>query len=131
VRLGVSSYEEWLDIQAQDYGEFVMTNDGRCDVTRPRKPPQRRCAFLLGSAAAFAIALAAGTGGFGRPATTFAAPAHAASDQFRGPASFAPIVDRVRPAVVSVRDTGENEVRTIGPERVIVVRPQHERNRVT
>jgi serine protease Do len=80
-----------------------MINDGRCDVTRPRKPPRRWCTFLLGSAAAFAIALAAGTGGFDRPATTFAAPAHAASDQFRGPASFAPLVDRVRPAVVSVR----------------------------
>jgi serine protease Do len=87
-----------------DYGEIVMINDGRSQVASRRKPPWRR-AVLLGSAAALtAVALAAGMGELGWLPTTLAAPqAVAANDQLHGPESFAPLVDRIKSAVVSVR----------------------------
>ena len=67
------------------------------------QPPRRRRAVLRGPAAALAVAaLAAGMGEFGR--LPFAAPqAYAAGDHWHGPASFAPLVDRIKAAVVSVR----------------------------
>jgi serine protease Do len=66
------------------------------------QPPRRRWAVPRSPAAALAVAaLAAGVGEFGW--LSFAAPqAYAAGDHWRGPASFAPLVDRIKGAVVSV-----------------------------
>ncbi len=82
-----------------------MINVGRSPVAPPCKPPRRRRAVLLGSATALAVvAFAAGTGEFGWLASTLATPqAYAANEQWHGPASFAPLVDRIKSAVVSVR----------------------------
>ena len=73
-----------------------MIDDGRSQSRR------RRRAVLPGPAAALAIAaLAAGMGEFGR--LPFAASqAYAAGDQWHAPASFAPLVDRIKAAVVAV-----------------------------
>ena len=73
-----------------------MIDDGRS------QSPRRRRAILPGPAAALAIpVLAAGMGEFGR--LPFAAPqTYAAGDQWHRPASFAPLVDRIKAAVVSV-----------------------------
>jgi serine protease Do len=82
-----------------------MISDGRSQVAPPCKPPRQRRAVLLGSAVGLTVlALAAGMGEFGRLPATFAAPqAYAANDQGHGPTSFAPLVDRIKSAVVSVR----------------------------
>jgi serine protease Do len=67
-----------------------------------RSQPRRRRAVLPGPAAALAVAaLAAGLGELGR--LPFAAPqAHAEGGSWHGPASFAPLVGRIKAAVVSV-----------------------------
>jgi serine protease Do len=83
-----------------------MTKDGRSGLPHRRRSPRRLGAFLLGTAAAGAVAaVAVAPGGFEHVVTAFAGPAQAQSEagQFRGPMSFAPLVERVKSAVVSVR----------------------------
>ncbi len=67
--------------------------------------PQRllsgRCLALLASAAGISAALAFGSGGFGQPLTLLTTPAHAQTAQ--RPVGFADIVEKVKPAVISVR----------------------------
>ena len=83
-----------------------MTNDNAAQVSCRRTPHRRLRNVFLGSAAGLAVAaLAIGPGYFGRPPFALGAfsQAQAATEQFQGPESFAPLVNRVKSAVVSVR----------------------------
>jgi serine protease Do len=83
-----------------------MANDKGSHNAYQRTPRGRLRAALLGSAAALAMAaLVVGPAEFGHAIFALPGPtmAHAAGDQWQGPESFAPLVNRVKSAVVSVR----------------------------
>lgn len=84
-----------------------MREDDVSRAAAARQRPRRFRLFLLASAAGLATAaFAVAPAEFGRPFLALPAPvtaAHAATEQGQGPAGFAGLVAKVKPAVVSVR----------------------------
>src|SRR5258708_35629460 len=113
-------------------GDANMSEESNTPPTAPRKIFRPRRLALLASVAGLSMAvLAAGPVANYLPAWT--ASAHAAETTGQGPAGFADLVSKVKPAVISVRvkidedsgnaagmqrDSGENSGQSGSPERV-------------
>ncbi len=82
-----------------------MNNDDLVTQVAPRDRTVRRKTLLAGAASLLVVGMLAGVQVFGQPQSALAqAPVAAPTPQTF---SFAPVVDRVRPAVVSIRVKGE------------------------